>query len=223
MHIGKAQVIELILRDGLRHARISCPANLIPSPGQYLMAGTVLDSPLPDPVFYTESVPDGLIVAPAPDSWNPGTDIHLRGPLGRGFELLVSARRIALIAFDESIVRLRPLIRPALSQGAAVVLVSDREVENLPDDVEVQPLSAAGEIAQWADWVAFDSARENLPGLKEMLGKPDQARAMADVEILVRTPVPCGGAGECGVCAVVMKSGWKMACKDGPVFRWNEF
>jgi len=223
VYTGKARVVELILRDGLRHARISCAANLIPSPGQYLLAGTASVSALPDPVFCTDSTPDGLIVAPAPDSWNPGMDLHLRGPLGRGFELPVSVRRIALVAFDDSIVRLRPLIRPALSQGGAVVLITDGAAENLPDDVEVQPLSGLGEIARWADWVAIDSARETLHGLKERLGKPDQAGAMAEAEIFVRTPVPCGGAAECGVCAVVTKSGWKMACKEGPVFRWSEF
>jgi hypothetical protein len=223
MHIGKGQVVELILRDGLRHARISCLSNLIPSPGQYLIAGTTSDSFVPDPVFYTDSAPDGLIVAPAPVSWRPGTEIHLRGPLGRGFELPVSAKRIALVAIDDLIVRLRPLIRPALSQRAAVVLVTDRTAENLPDDVEVQPLSALGEIIRWADWVALDIARGDLSGLKERLGNQNQTSAMTEAEIFVRTPVPCGGMAECGICAVVTKSGWKMACKEGPVFRWSEF
>ena len=27
-----------------------------------------------------------------------------------------------------------------------------------------------------------------------------------------------GGQGECGVCAVRTRSGWSLACKDGPVY-----
>jgi len=222
MHIGKGQVVELILRDGLRHAWISCRESMIPSPGQFLLTGSESHLPLPVPVYFTDSALEGFIAVPAPDAWIPGMDLHLRGPLGRGFELPASAKRIALVAFDESIARLRPLIRPALSQGAAAVLVTDTAVENLPDDVEVQPLSALGEIIRWADWVALDIAREDLSGLRERLGKQNQASAMIEAQIFVHTPVTCGGAAECGVCAVVTKSGWKMACKDGPVFRWGE-
>jgi len=227
----KGQVVELILQDGLRHARISCPVTLTPSPGQYLLASdasyTILSlskgSPLPVPVYYTDSAPQGFIAAPAPDSWNPGQEIYLRGPLGRGFTLPASARKIALVAFDESPSRLRGLIQPALSQGAAVVLVTDSVAENLPDDVEVQPLSALTEILEWADYIAFDVARENLPGLMERLGKQNHSSALRDAQVLIRTPVPCGGVAECGVCAVTTKSGWKMACKEGPVFELFDF
>ncbi len=149
----------------------------------------------------------------------PGMEISLRGPLGNGFALPASARKIALIALDVLPSRLRGLIRPALSQGAAVVFVSDSQVENLADEVEVQPLSALGEVFAWADYAAFDVTRENLSGLMERLGKPNQLSAGKEADVLVRTPVPCGGVAECGVCAVVTKSGWKMACKDGPMFK----
>lgn len=222
MHTGTGQVVELILQDGQRAARVSCPSNLIPVTGQYLLASGASDSPLPVPLFYTDSAPDGFTGLPAPDFWMPGMEISVRGPLGRGFELPASARKVALIAFDDSISRLRGLIQPALSQGAAVVLVCDSRAESLPDDVEVQPSSALTEIVEWADYLAFDVARENLHGLMERLGKQNQASALREAEVLIRTQIPCGGVAECGVCAVTTKSGWKMACKEGPVFRLNE-
>jgi NAD(P)H-flavin reductase len=40
--------------------------------------------------------------------------------------------------------------------------------------------------------------------------------------VLLRTQMPCGALAECGVCAVRTRGGWKMACKDGPVFDWRE-
>jgi dihydroorotate dehydrogenase electron transfer subunit len=162
--------------------------------------------------------------------WNPGLELQLRGPLGRGFTLPSSARKAGLVAFDDSPARLNGLIRPALKQDAAVVLVCSSTPENLPDDVEVQPLSALQEIIAWADYLAFDVRRENLNQLRERLAKLNQlAAGKARVElsrnaaqVLVRTPVPCGGIADCGVCAVSLKSDWRLACKEGPVFNWNE-
>lgn len=223
MHTGKGQVIETILEDGQRLARISCLTNLIPSAGQYLLASDASDSPLPVPLYYTDSAPEGFIAAPPiPEAWMPGMQISLRGPLGRGFALPAFARKIALIAFDDAPLRLRGLIRPALKQGAAVVLVSDYRVDNLSDEVEAQPLSALQDVLAWADFAAFDVARVNLFELREKLGMMKQAQAACEAQVLIRTAVPCGGVADCGVCGVSLKSGWQLACKDGPVFDLRE-
>jgi hypothetical protein len=223
MHTGKGQVLETILKDGQRLARIACPANLIPSAGQYLLASDASDSPLPVPLYYTDSAPEGFLAAPPiPDSWMPGLSISLRGPVGRGFTLPVSARRIALVAFDASPLRLHGLIQPALKQGAAVVLVSNFAVDNLSDEVEAQPLSALLDVMVWVDYAAFDVARINLFELREKLGMLKRLPALHEAQVLIRTAVPCGGIAECGVCAVSLKSGWKLACKDGPVFDIRE-
>lgn len=157
-----------------------------------------------------------------PNWWHPGLELSLRGPLGRGFVLPASARRVGLIAFEDSSSRLRGLIQPALKQDAAVVLVCNSAPDNLPDDVEVQPMSALQEIADWADYLACDVERENLHQLKERLGKLKKLPADGGTQILIHAPVPCGGIADCGVCAVRLKSDWKLACKDGPVFDWNE-
>jgi hypothetical protein len=162
MHTGKGQVLELILEDGSRLVRVACPSNLVPSPGQYLLAGDGSDAPLPVPLFYTDSAPQGFIAAaPLPDSWSPGLKLNLRGPLGRAFTLPSSARRVGLIAFDATSARLKGLIQPALQQGAAVVLVCESAPDNLSDDVEVQPISALNDVVEWADYVAAMS-REKL-------------------------------------------------------------
>lgn len=223
MNTGKGQVAELILEDGCRHVRVTCPPNLIPSPGQYLLAGDRSDSPLPVPLFHTNSAPYGFIAAGAtPAWWSPGLELDLRGPLGRGFALPHSARRVALIAFDNAPARLQGLIQPALTQDAAVVLVGDSNPDSLPDEVEVQPMSALQEILEWGDYLAIDLARENLYRLKESIGKRSQFLAEKRVQVLIYTPVPCGGLADCGICAVTLKSGWRLACKDGPVFDLQE-
>ena len=223
MHTGKGQVVELVLEDGVRLVRIACPLNLTPAPGQFLLVSDGPDSPLPVPVFYTDSAAEGFIGAPLTNTaWSPGQELHLRGPLGRGFELPVSARRVALVAFDSPPMRLRGLIQPALTQDAAVVLLCDIASERLPDEVEVQPLSALADVIRWADYMALDAARENRYELAEKIGQANQALAVREAQVLVRTPIPCGGVADCGVCAVSLKSGWTLACKEGPVVVWRE-
>ena len=142
----------------------------------------------------------------------------LRGPLGRGFSLPVSARKVGLIAFDSPPSRLKGLIPPALRQNASIVLLCDLSSDHLPAVVEVQPVSAMKEIFQWADYIALDVDRANLSALREILQEAGPHAAFPSSQVLVRTSMPCGGLADCGVCAVTMKSDWKLACKEGPVF-----
>jgi NAD(P)H-flavin reductase len=221
MHIGNGRLVEVILADGSRYARLACPENLIPAPGQYLLASDSSDSPLPVPIYYTDSAPQGFI-ATTPHKWSPGQNLFLRGPLGRGFTLPLWARKIGLVAFDDSPARLRGLIPPALKQDASIVLVADGNAQDLPDEVEVQPLSTVEEILKWADYLALDVQRENLPMLQQTLEKQNQLAAVREAQVLIRTAMPCGGVAECGVCAIITKSNWQMTCKDGPVFKWRE-
>lgn len=211
MKNGQGQVAEIFLDS---RVRLVCPPELIPAPGQYLLAHAV-DSgdPLADSVFFSQSAPNGFVAAPG-QSWIPGTQLNLRGPLGHGFSIPAAARKVALVAFDDSPERLRGLIPLAFKLGAEVVLVSDVPAADLPEAVEVQPLQALDEICRWSDFAAFDVARENLPELKKRIGVGNQLQA----QILIRAPMPCGAIAECGVCAVNIRREWKLICKDGPVF-----
>ena len=217
MHTGIGQITQIYL-DG--SAQVDCPSNLIPTPGQYLHAhASASDAPLPVPVYFYDSAPQGFRFAPPyPSSWTIGSKLTLRGPLGHGFHFPTSARKLALIALDESPARLHGLIQTALNQKLEAVLVCNSPTNNLPEDVEVQPLQAMGEICTWADFIAMDVARENLDPLKEMTSKLWQIPAVRDAQILIHTAMPCGDLAECGVCAIGVHHDWKMACKDGPVF-----
>jgi hypothetical protein len=215
-------IIKEIFLDG--SARIDCPPELIPAPGQYLLAhAPASDSPMADPVFFSRSSPNGFIAAaPVPSLWQPGTSLNLRGPLGHGFTIPTAARKIALLAFDDSPARLLGVIPLALKQGAEVVLLCNSAVNDLPEVVEIQPLQAMQEILKWADYTAIDAARETLNQLGEKMGEGNQVKSKGDAQVLIRTQMPCGALAECGVCAVVIHHQWKMICKDGPVFDWKE-
>jgi hypothetical protein len=103
-------------------------------------------------------------------------------------------------------------------QGAEVALVSSSPPSDLPHEIEVQPLAALEETCAWADYAAIDVDRGSLPALRDLLGHRRGMQGQA----LVHTPMPCGALAECGVCAVTFRRGWKLACKDGPVFDLSE-
>ena len=149
-------------------------------------------------------------------------NLSLRGPLGQGFSPPAGARRVALAAPDSTPARLLPLIAPALQRGAAVVLVCGSPPPELPLAVEVQPVGALTEIQAWADYMAVDIPAAALQGLATRLGTRGHRRAPFRTQVLIQTPIACGGLAECGVCAVQARRGWKMACKNGPVFELEE-
>ena len=215
-------IVEELFWDG--SARITCPPELIPAPGQYLLAhANASPDLLPVPLFSSNSTPNGFrSVPPLPRIWRPGDSLTMRGPIGHGFALPSAARKVALVAFDDSPARVLGLIPLALKQGAEIVLVSDKVTEDLPEIIEVQPLKAMHEILQWADYSALDAARENLNQLQGMFVGQNQAELQCEAQVLVRAPMPCGALAECGVCAVTVHHEWKMVCNDGPVFSLKE-
>lgn len=224
MQQASGELVEIYLENGLTGGRLYCPPNLVPLPGQYLLAHDPASSaPLPAPVFSAGSVPGGFLAAPPiPLAWRPGLSLSLRGPLGHGFSLPESTRCVSLVALGETAARLHPLLTIALGQGAAVVLVSDLGLTDLPPEVEHQPVAALPEVMKWSDYMALDLPWESLPGVREKMGVAGQAGAKFEAQALIITPMPCGGMAECGVCAVNTRHGWKLACKDGPVFDLKE-
>jgi hypothetical protein len=217
MHIAKGCIDEIYL-DGRRAARLTCPPALVPAPGQYLLAYDITDqdSPLAYPVYSTGICPGGFYAAPPlPSSWLPGLELTLRGPLGRGFNLPISSRFVALAAFGETCARLLALLEPALAQKAAIVLLTDNPPNGLPSVVEISPLSALPETVHWTDYLAIDIPRAAIPEILEPIHQFIQS---GYAQVFVETPIPCGGIGECGLCAVSLRKGYKLVCKDGPVF-----
>lgn len=236
MRNGTGQIDETFIESG-RAARIACAPSLVPAPGQYLLAHAPSEParPLPVPVFQAASHPRGFYAAnPLPVSWTPGTQLTLRGPLGRGFRLPASSRRVALAALGGNPSRLLALLEPALAQKAEITLLAEAVPDSLPPAIEILPLSALAETIKWADYLAIDAPRAALAAIHETLfpdlpvsyygytpnraAKPSSILIGYATEILIETPLPCGGMAECGACAIPSRHGTLLACKDGPVF-----
>ncbi|MEX2143486.1 MAG: hypothetical protein WD740_02735 [Anaerolineales bacterium] len=208
--------------------RIDMPLQAAPKAGQFIQAWTPHDelAVVPISLFATtppERRPGTEIsfscLAELPESWQPGTELLLHGPLGRGFELPRRSQRVALAALGSSPGRLLPLVQPALQQRAEVVLCCDAQVRELPLAVEVRSLDFLVEALRWADFVAVDAPLEELDTLSGLLSRIPRA---ISGQALVFSPMPCGGMAQCGVCSLTTRSGVRLACEDGPVLELSQ-
>jgi dihydroorotate dehydrogenase electron transfer subunit len=218
MQFSQGRVVEIFSTPAGTQARIACPARIIPAPGQYLQA-TSQEAILGTALFITAAAQGGFISAPpVPENWTPGSALRLWGPLGHGFRLPASLRRLGLIAAAGHYARLAPLVEPALAQGSAVTLFTDHPPGQISSALEVYPLGEYPSLAPWPDFLAIDLSSEDLPRLRPILGLPADGFALCPGQVLVHTSMPCGGLADCGLCAVELRRGWKLACEHGPVF-----
>lgn len=218
-----SQLLEIALEDGELSGWVRWPKALAPQPGQYLLA-RALEAPQALPAALAPlAVHDGALqLAPLPADWNAGMTLQLRGLLGSGFHLPSAARRVALAAVSGHPARLALLLQSALAQGAAVVLYCAQVPDRLPDAVEALPLEQLPEAPAWADYLALEMDLPQARAWRSLLRLAPHAEPGCTAEVLVNLPMPCGGTGECGLCALETLRGWSLACKDGPVFHLRD-
>jgi hypothetical protein len=229
MQRGKGELVEIWMENGGIAGRLNLPAGLAPAAGQYLAAYAPEDSlpALAQPLFLMGAVPGGMLAAPPfPSTWQPGLELELRGPLGRGFRLPLSAQHVGLVALGASPARLLPLADLALAQGRAVTLFCDLSGagiswRSLPAALEISPLALLREALAWADYLALDIPIQRLPERNALVGLRAGERLSCAAEVLVDVAMPCTGLASCGACAVRTRRGWLLACEDGPVFDWD--
>ena len=224
MTTGLWEINEIRLADSGLQLHVSATDHLSPSPGQYfLVFAPGMNEPLATPLFIADkSNGEWLLAGQIPPYWQPGTRLSWRGPLGHGFNLPLAARRVALAAWEHPATSLPALVGPALTQGASVVWYSSHLPEWLPPSVEVLPPESLPEVWDWADYLALECGTDHLPQLAKTLNISPSYRSGCTTEVLLHTPLTCGGLGECGVCAVRTSHGFKFACKDGPVFNLEQ-
>ncbi len=236
MQNGKGKITEIIAGFGRTISlKIDCSPDLIPDPGTYLLAHREGEShsPLAVPLFRV-GMPDSEETNPVlqstanlPSKWGPGAVLTLRGPLGHGFAPPDEINHLALATLGAGLERLLPLACPALDSGADVAIFTPEPLPAdflafLPPAIEVHPLTALAESFAWIDFLALELSRQTLPDLRSILGLPPHIKIPCRTQALVTTPMPCGGMADCGACAVPAHRGYKLACKDGPVFDLNQ-
>lgn len=200
--------------------QLDCPPAKIPAPGSFLLAWGDDAGAIGTPLYPVGvAPPTSPRVAPinsALQKWDVGSRLTLRAPIGRGFHIPKNSRRIALAAIESTPARLLPLIHPALAQNAEVALFCNTIPAELPLAVEINPLQALPENLHWADFIALD-----LPTTQVNHWHTLAATAPANVQALVRAPMPCADFAMCGVCALTLHGKTLLLCHDGSVIPLN--
>ena len=197
---------------GLRAGRLHCPASLIPAPGQFVMA---LSERHPaahrTPLFPAAIHDDGFSTLMVPEVWQPGAELDLMGPFGRGVMPPGASSRWLFISSLPAGGTLLPLGEMGLERGLELAWwgASGR---GLDPAVEIILDLDAG--LDWSDYTACETDPETIEALRAIWRSPP---AKAKIEVLVLTDLLCG-FGACQACAVTGRRGYRLGCSDGPVF-----
>ncbi len=222
----QTKLLEITQIGPTRAGMLDIPEKHWPEPGQYLPCQRLSDASevLMTHPFRILEQEGALTLEPIPQDWFPGDEIQYLPPEGRAFQLPTSVQRVGLLPFGVSPFRLLTLVKPALAQDASIILFFNPAQRNdylsfVPSQVEVVPLTALKDNLDWLDYLAADLKREDIEELSYIFGpSPHSFTGQA----LIRTMMPCRGLADCGVCAVKTTKGWRLACKDGPVFPLRE-
>ncbi len=208
-----------------KQAVISNLPKLILNPGQFLQAYAPGDhdtpfaiSLFPFKLFQEDN--KFLTAAPIPNSWTPGTRLNLRGPIGNGFKIKNSIKRLAVISLDKSPDRILALAEMVLEGNIEVALFTDSILPQLSHQIEANPLSEVENAFDWADLVAIDSPSLPHEKILKKLGLKVGNPIPCPTQILLHSPMPCAGLAECGVCSIKNDNHKSLlVCEEGPVFR----
>jgi hypothetical protein len=220
----KGLILEVSVEvDATQSIKLDCGPEMIPAPGEYLLAHDpgAIDSFLPVSLFVAGDSSQGnlQVVSSSLPNWQPGTQLALRGPLGRGYRLPADIRKLALAALGETTLRLLPLLH--LCPDADIAIFTDAALPQLSPKIEINPLELLPDALSWASFLALDIPYQKLDSLRQILGLVPHERPPCPSQALISIPMPCGALADCSVCAVPARRGYKLACKDGPVFDLN--
>lgn len=198
---------------------------MLPIAGQFFQAFAVDSEDLLPALLYPcrVSATEVLLCGGIHKSWIPGTDLHLRGPRGNGFHLPPLTRRVVLTTLDSfNINRLLPLAETALLNKAEVSILTNQPLSDLAPEIEVLPLEELNHVKGWADYLAAALLPDQINTFRDGIKLDAFNKTTLAVEIMLETPMVCDESSLCGACAVYNNHGWRLACKDGPVFALDD-
>jgi len=213
-------------------------------PGQYVMVrcGEGCDMPLRRPLSVHRVSPDGrvgllLAVVGRGTEWlaqrQEGDPLDLLGPLGSGFEVHPTSRRLLLVAGGIGIAPLVALAEHALAVERSVVLVIGDRTSARVYPERLLPSGVKAVVATEDGSAGFHGMATDL--LPRLALEADQVfacgplamyRAMSrmsdelggrPVQVLLEVVLGCG-MGACLGCTVETSQGPRLVCRDGPVF-----
>jgi len=168
----------------------------------------------------------------------PGDELTLFGPLGKGYAVSGEAQNLLLVAGGLGVAAVVALADEAVAAGRAVTLLQGARnaaklfpPESLPSEVEVLSATDDGSAGHrgpvtdllaghlsWADQVFACGPNAMFRSMADVLR---EARTRKPVQALLEERMACG-TGICYGCAVFSRRGVRLVCRDGPRFELRE-
>jgi dihydroorotate dehydrogenase electron transfer subunit len=217
-------------------------------PGQWLAlrqpgALTVFPQPFPlvarDARTRTVDVLYDADAAPAP--WlalqPPGATIDVLGPWGRPFPVDAQARHVVLLGSGARLLGLLALATALVDDGVALVVLHEAPTATallppalLPAAAEYHVATADGSagsagsaldllppLLPWADALYAALPAAAYPLLRDLVYRHRLRPQRGFATVLAEAPLACYAAA-CDGCAVPLRDGYRLLCKDGPAF-----
>jgi len=177
------------------------------------------------------------VLAPWLAALPPGSALRMLGPWGRPFSRDALARHAVLLGAGLRLLGLVALASALVEDGVAVVVLHDAPTATdlvppalLPAAAEYQVATADGSagivgtaldllppLLSWADALYAALPAGAYISLRDRVHRHRLRPRRGFASVLAEAPLACYAAA-CDGCAVSLRNGYRLLCKDGPAF-----
>ena len=177
----------------------------------------------------------------APGPWlalrNPGAALDVLGPWGRALPVDALARHSVLVGSGECLISLLALATALVGAGVAIVVLHDASTATallppalLPPAAEYHVATGDGSagvsgtvldllppLLPWADTLYAALPPDDYPILRDLVYRSRLRPRRGFATVVAEAPLACYAAA-CDGCAVPLRNGYGLLCRDGPAF-----
>ncbi|MGA7677877.1 MAG: dihydroorotate dehydrogenase electron transfer subunit [Dehalococcoidia bacterium] len=167
-----------------------------------------------------------------------GEKLDILGPLGNGFHIKPTSKKLLLVAGGIGIAPLTFLAQQSLAQEKSVTLLLGAHAKDelypqklLPSEIETTITTEDGSYGEEGKVTDILSRYVNLADqiyacgplamYKEIAKQRQKWRGKKPIQVSLEVRMGCG-IGACFSCSIKTKNGMKRVCRDGPVFNLDD-
>jgi dihydroorotate dehydrogenase electron transfer subunit len=167
-----------------------------------------------------------------------GEKLDILGPLGNGFHIKPTSKKLLLVAGGIGIAPLTFLVQQALAQEKSVTLLLGTHAKDelypqklLPSEIKTTITTEDGSYGEEGKVTDILSRYVNLADqiyacgplamYKEIAKQRQKWQGKKPIQVSLEVRMGCG-IGACFSCSIKTKNGMKRVCRDGPVFNLDD-
>jgi hypothetical protein len=121
-----------------------------------------------------------------------------------------------MLSLDCEEYSLNALIEIGIKENRNITYYVENKEFPISPSVEIITRDMIRETIGWANYIAIEIKREDLPKNYEILKNVKEHAVTC--ELLIYCPILCLGKADCMVCSLKTKQGWTKTCQQGQIF-----